>query len=69
MQIFGIFKIEFAKLQIFGLFQIRKLRNFKIFSIRKIKVCLQKLAILELFVHSIFRTTRNFANSEICFLI
>ena len=60
---------EFVKLQIFGIVQIGKLKNLKIFSIRKIKVCLQKLAFLELFVGSIFRTTRNFANSEICFLI
>ena len=60
---------EFAKLQIFEIVRIGKLRNLKKFVIRKIKVCLQKMAILELFVHSIFRTTRNFANSQICSLI
>ena len=61
--------LEISKLKSLGIVHIGKLRNFKIFSIRKIKVCFKKLAILELFVHSIFHTTRNFANSEICFLI
>ena len=77
LQIFGIFKIEiffnfpnwkffeFFKLEVFGIVQIGKLGNFKTFSTWKIKVWLQKLAILELFVHSIFRTTRNFSNSHI----
>ena len=61
--------LELFKLEVFGVVQIGKLRNFKIFAIWKIKVWLQKLAILELFVHSIFRIIRNFANSHICSLI
>ena len=60
--------LEFLQVE-FGIgnwkFGIGKLRNFKIFSICKIKVWLQKLAILKLFVQSIFRTTRNFPNSHI----
>ena len=56
---------DFFKLDVFGIVQIGKLINLNIFSIWKIKVWLQKLAILEFFVHSIFRTTRNFANSHI----
>ena len=64
----GKFK-KFYELQIFGIFQIGKPRNFEIFAIWRIKVWLQKFAILELFIHSIFYTTPNFANSHICPLI
>ena len=60
---------NFRNLKFFGIVQIGKLRNFEIFPIWKIKVWLQKLPILKLFVHSIFRTTRNFANSHMCPLI
>ena len=78
MKIFGNFQIEFFfnlsnctfseffKFEVSGIAEIGKLRNFEIFLIWKIKVWLQKLAISELIVHSIFRTTRNFAHSHVC---
>ena len=60
--------------EIFRIFQFRNFwdsRSWKIneflefFKFRKPKFVFQKLAILELFVHSMFRITRNFANSHI----
>ena len=47
------------------LFKLEDLQTSRIFSIWKNKIWLHELAILKLFVHSIFLTDRNFANSHI----
>ena len=54
---------EFSKFEVSGIAQIGKWRNFEIFfQFGKSKFGLKKKAILESFIHSIFRTIRNFAN-------
>ena len=73
LAIFRIFQIanfsNFLKCKFSEFFELKNLPISIIFSIRKTKIWLQKLAILELFVHSIFRITRNFANPHIFPLI
>ena len=67
---FGTFQIKiFSNFPNLKFLELSKLENKEIsrfFSIWKIKIRLQKLAILKLFVLSIFRTTCNFENSHIC---
>ena len=64
LQIFGTIPIEnFSNFPNLKFLELSKLENKEIsrcFSIWKIKVSLQKFAILGLFIHSIFHTTRNF---------
>ena len=69
----GMFQIaNFSNLLNCKFFEFSELKNLqidRIFLIWKIKIWLKKLVMLELFAHSIFRITRNFANSHIFPLI
>ena len=53
----------------FRILQLEKLTNFKNFFDLENYRSSKNIQIMDLFIHSIIRTTRNFADSHICQLI